>query len=83
LHAHERSLVARYAGRPFVLLGVNLDPDPTRRAEQAEAASRWGVHGLPAVFLIDARGVVRLACEGLPDIDQLDRKIEELLKEAE
>jgi hypothetical protein len=28
MYPHERSLVAKYAGKPFVFLGVNSDDDP-------------------------------------------------------
>ena len=33
MYPHERSLVERFAGKPFVLLGVNTDPDRKKLKE--------------------------------------------------
>jgi hypothetical protein len=98
LHAYERSLVSKYAGRPFVVLGVNLDRDRDmlRRVEESQnitwpswwdgrdlrIAERWHIQGLPGVFLLDAKGVIRLTSEGPPEPEKLEDKIDELLKEA-
>ena len=44
LYPHERSLVEKYEGKPFVLLGVNSDPDEVRdRVKQlmAEKGLSW------------------------------------------
>lgn len=72
---HQRDLVKRLRGQPFVVLGINLD---TSRAAQGKAeeqhevpwrswfdgregpiARRWNVRGLPVVYVLDARGVIR------------------------
>jgi hypothetical protein len=99
MYGHERSLVAKYKGRPFVLLGVNQDEDAaTLKKAQEEnqlawrswydgyrggpIARAWGIDGFPTVFLIDANGVIRYAPPGVNE-QELDRKIEELVKEAE
>ena len=40
MYGHERSLVQRYQGRPFVLLGVNTDDDAeTLKQVQEQATS--------------------------------------------
>ena len=97
MHACERSLVQRYAGQPFAVLGVNLDTErQTLLQVQARAewpslwdgadhqlAARWKVRGLPAVFLLDRHGVIRFASEGSPAPEVLERKIAELLRESE
>jgi hypothetical protein len=96
---HGRSLVEQYRHRPFVLLGVNAEPsrDGLKRVQDKERlpwrswwdgsdgaiASHWGVDGFPTVFLIDHLGVVRYESHGRPDTEELDRKIEELVQEAE
>jgi hypothetical protein len=96
---HGRSLVERYRQRPFVLLGVNSEPrrDLLKKVQEKERlpwrswwdggdgaiAAQWGVEGFPTVFLIDHEGVVRYESHGRPDPDELDRKIEELVRRAE
>jgi hypothetical protein len=45
-------------------------------------AARWGVTGLPAVYLLDHRGVVRFESPGLPDFEDLEKRIEGLVREA-
>jgi hypothetical protein len=98
LHAYERSLVSKYDGQPFVVLGVNLDPDRDvlRRVEEREQfgwrswwdgdkyriAQRWNVEQLPRVFLLDRKGVIRLVSQGPPEPAELEKKIDELLKES-
>jgi hypothetical protein len=96
---HERSLVKRYEGRPFVLLGVNVDArrETLQRAEARAAltwrswwdgsdgpiARAWKVSALPAVYLIDHQGRVRFEHTGAPDPADLERRIESLVREAE
>lgn len=94
---HERSLVQQYQGRPFALLGVNVNGDVgvQRRAEQrygltwrswsddGTISERWHVEGLPIVYLIDHRGDIRFSSMGPPDPEVLDRKIDKLVREAE
>jgi peroxiredoxin len=96
---HERSLVQRYQQRPFALLGVNTDPSPEalRKFEEKERlnwrswwdgpggpiSTQWKVQGFPTLFLIDHRGVVRYEWLGAPRDAELDRHIEDLVREAE
>jgi peroxiredoxin len=96
LHKDERSLVQKFEGQPFVILGVNNDPDPaTLRGTQREQhitwrswwdedgsiTRQWGVEGFPTLFLIDATGKIRWISPGKPSADKLQKKIEELLQE--
>ena len=95
---HERSLVRKYEGRPFVLLGIDEDDKFTtlREAQQEHhlnwrswwddghlIASQWKVEGLPTLFLLDGKGVVRWHDEGVPNEKKLEDFIERLVKETE
>jgi hypothetical protein len=98
MFGHERSLVERYRDEPFVLLGVNVDVSREvlqRTQNERELnwrswwdgpggpiATRWGVTGLPAVYLLDHRGVVRFESAGAPDFEDLEKRIENLVREA-
>jgi hypothetical protein len=94
----ERSLVQKYQGRPFALLGVDGDPDRStlQKAEKkyhlswrswwdegGAIASQWKVIGLPTLFLLDHKGVVRWQGLGVPKHHELEKRIEQLVKEAE
>lgn len=75
MYPHERSLVKRMAGKPFVLVGINTDPLP--RAKQAierermtwptfwdertsgKISTQWATRGWPAFHIIDHKGVIR------------------------
>jgi len=96
---HERSLVKQYANQPFVLLGVNEDPerDDPRKAERdgqvtwrswwdvgtnGRIASALGVRTMPALFLLDHTGRIRDRWDGVPGKMELEKRIDDLLKEA-
>ncbi|HTU93429.1 MAG TPA: TlpA disulfide reductase family protein [Gemmataceae bacterium] len=98
MFAHERSLVQKYEGRPFALLGVDEDRDrETLQKVQKEhklnwrswldkdsfIAGQWNVQGLPTLFLIDSKGMIRWHQVGVPDDKELENRIEQLVKEAE
>ena len=71
----ERSLVERFAGKPFALVGVNADDrrSRARTAVQKEninwpsfwdtsprtIATAWNVHSWPTLYILDRKGVVR------------------------
>jgi|SRR5579875_551771 peroxiredoxin len=95
---HERSLVQKYQGRPFALLGVDEDSDreSLQKAqkkynlnwrswwdEDSAIAAQWKVEGLPMLFLLDPKGMVRWQGVGVPDFKSLEQRIEQLVKEAE
>jgi hypothetical protein len=90
--------VKRFAGRPFVVLGVNAEPsaEALRKVEAKEGlpwrswwdgprgpiAQVWGVDSFPTLFLIDQRGGVRFHHVGVLPESVLAEKIEQLLKEV-
>jgi thiol-disulfide isomerase/thioredoxin len=81
LFPHERSLVERYQGKPFVLLGVNEDQkieSARRLMEKGDVVWRsfadgdsgtlshtFGVDALPSVFIIDHNGVLQYKTRGV------------------
>ena len=94
---HERSLVKRLEGKPFALIGVDLDVSKAdlKKAQQdnqitwrsffdgrgtGPIAKQWRVNGIPAIWVIDHKGVIRYK-----DVrDQaMDKAVDQLLKEAE
>ncbi len=93
---HERSLVQRYAGRPFALLGVNVDEDVAQLRQVQHRAGltwpcwhdgaggkiseAWQVDRLPAFFLIDRQGIVRWRHFGEVGPRQLEARIDEALR---
>lgn len=96
---HERSLVKRMAGRPFVLLGVSSDhtPDDLKRVQEnyeiswrswfdgrhGRIAARYRIEYYPTLYLIDHTGVIRKTFVGPPRNEVLDKDIEQLVEEAE
>jgi cytochrome oxidase Cu insertion factor (SCO1/SenC/PrrC family) len=96
MYRHERSLVERYHDKPFVLLGVNSDPDrDMARAiarqyghnwrvlwdgSEGPLAAQWKVTFWPSIYVLDARGIVRFA--QVRD-ESLDHAIETLLREMD
>jgi thiol-disulfide isomerase/thioredoxin len=97
MYPYEKSLVKRLGGKPFALLGFDVDAERTKlehamRAEQitwrswwasgdGSVARRWAVGGLPTLYLIDPNGVIRARYDGFPGADSLDRAIMTLLAE--
>jgi hypothetical protein len=99
MHTYERSLVQRYKGQPFAIVGINVDADVkqlrmTQQKEQMNWRScydgpggplcaEWGVQGFPTVFLLDQRGVVRYRYLGPPALETLEKNIATLLQEID
>ena len=44
--------------------------------------TKWGIEGFPTLYLIDAKGVIRHSWVGTPEVDELDKEVDLLLKEA-
>jgi hypothetical protein len=97
MHTYERSLVEKYQGKPFIVVGVNGDPDRDllRMAQEKEKltwhsvwdgrggpiARRFAIQGFPTVFLLDQRGVIRFKSVGAPSPEVLEQRINMLLQE--
>lgn len=93
---HERELARKYAGKPFVLLGVNADESPFKLKQTQDKAgltwpsfwdgmggpiaANWSVDRFPTFFLIDREGIVRWRCDGVPPDGELEKQIEEQLQ---
>ena len=98
MFGHERSLVQRFSGQPFVLLGINADPSKEKLQQIEEKANltwvswqdghsgpitrSYNVQAFPTLILIDQSGEIRLRQEGAPPEGLLETKIEELLREG-
>ena len=93
---HDLELYHHYAGRPFVIVGVNGDSDLARALKaKKESGLAWrsfqsgpkskivddyGVQGWPTVYLIDGEGNIRY--KG-PHSRSLDDRIRQLVSEAD
>ncbi len=85
--------------RPFVLLGVNEDADPTtaRKAQDKNGlnwrswwdkdriiARDWKLRGIPSFYLIDHKGMIQYQGHLTPSgLRDMEAKIEPLLKQVE
>lgn len=92
---HERSLVQKMQGRPFVLLGVNNDKEISRVKQSVKKnkinwrsfydgaggpiVRMFGIRSFPTIMLIDHRGVIHTSSIR----ENLDEEIEKLVKNAE
>jgi peroxiredoxin len=90
----ERALVKRYADQPFAMVGVNNDTDraklkpffvkhqitwPSIYDGADNISKQWNIKGFPAVFIIDAKGIIRYRhLRG----EALDGVVEQLVREA-
>jgi hypothetical protein len=95
---HERSLVERLQGKPFALLGVNVDPSPEAlaRAQNAHGitwrswwdsgrriASKYRVGSYPSLFLVNHDGIIRQTYRGKPRDADLESDVMRVIAEAE
>jgi hypothetical protein len=94
---HERSLVERLQDKPFALLGVSADPSPEamKRAQDRHKITwrswwdsgpirrKFDVPGFPYLFLLDAEGIIRKEYRGRPRDADLERDVNQLVREAE
>jgi thiol-disulfide isomerase/thioredoxin len=92
----ERRLMEKYTGRPFSVVGVNCGDEKKKAAivmqkqkmtwpsffdgEDGPIVTAWHISTFPAVFLIDAKGVIRL--KDPQDDYELESEIEKAVKEA-
>jgi thiol-disulfide isomerase/thioredoxin len=93
---HERSLVKRLEGKPFALLGVNLDAsrDVLKKSEEKHRitwrsffdgrdgpiSKQHNLESMPTIYVLDAMGVIRY--KGVRG-EALDRAVDLLLAERE
>jgi hypothetical protein len=93
---HERSLVKKLEGKPFALLGIDLDATKAdlKKAEEKHKvtwrswcdggegpiARTWNIKFIPMVYVLDQKGVIRYKNV---QGEQLDQAVETLLKETE
>jgi thiol-disulfide isomerase/thioredoxin len=98
LFPHEKAIVEKYRGRPFVLLGVNGDAESSeaKRARDEKELTwrswwdgpagpicrRWCIDCFPTVLLIDHTGMIRYRSDGTPNSSELDAQIEQLVREV-
>jgi len=96
MFAHERSLVQKYEGKPFVLLGVNTDAarEKLQKAQKkyelnwrswwdgsgGPISAQWKVEGFPTLFLIDHKGMIRWDSAVVPDLKRMDALIDQLVQ---
>jgi hypothetical protein len=99
MHDVERSLVEKFKGKPFAVLGVKVDGDlaALRRSEKLHNIGwrsvlddkhtnlkTYGVSGTPTLFLIDHRGrLASKAMAGAQGEQALEKSIRQLLDETE
>src|SRR4051812_32904266 len=94
---HERSLVERYQKDPFALVGINLDSSRQTLQKTVEKdqinwrngwdgdgriSTGWRIQGLPTLFVIDPKGIIRRIHLGAPDPKKLEDELEKLIAEA-
>src|SRR5437763_16782868 len=99
MHTIERSLVRKYQGKPFAVLGVKIDGDleTLRRSEKQkfltwrsiwdggrhDNSRAYNIEFTPTLFLIDHRGRQARSYPGRPDERKLGQDIDKLVNEAE
>lgn len=93
---HERSLVKRLEGKPFALLGVNLDSsrETLKKCEEKNMitwrsffdgrdgpiSKEHNIQALPRIYVLDAEGVIRY--KGVRGA-AMDRAVGQLLSELD
>ena len=93
---HERSLVKRLEGKPFALLGVNLDSsrETLKKCEEKNKitwrsffdgrggpiSKGYNIKSLPTIYVLDAKGVIRY--KGVRS-EAMDKAVDGLLRERE
>jgi peroxiredoxin len=97
LFDHERSLVNKFSGKPFALIGVNAG-DSLEKAREVvktkelnwrsffdgdseEITGQYAIEGFPTVFLIDQDGVIRHRFDGV-NPEKLDAALNQMMAQA-
>jgi thiol-disulfide isomerase/thioredoxin len=95
---HERQLVKRLEGKPFAFLGVCFDESKAEQKKAEEKheipwrswfdgrsgsiGAEWKIESIPAVYVLDANGIIRFKQTGAGG-HGLDDTVEVLLKEMQ
>src|SRR5262245_27998560 len=97
MHEHERKLVKDLEDRPFALVGVAADEERVARSlveqktvswrnwmdgPQGPIAAQYRVSGFPTLFVLDHAGIIRYKQAGFVEGDQLQKWVDELLRNA-
>lgn len=97
MYPHERTMVKKYADKPFALVGVNCESEETLRelvktqavtwrcwadGQGGPLATKWQVEAFPTIYLIDAEGVIREIISGAPDKKTIEKRIDDLLPKS-
>jgi AhpC/TSA family len=93
---HEQLLVKRLEGKPFALIGVDADEmqDTLKKTQEDKKmtwrsffdgtngpiAKAWRIEALPAIYVVDGKGVIRYKDVRGEDMDQA---VDRLLKQTE
>ena len=87
---HEKQLVARFAGKPFALIGISTDgvgthvlPWPNIDDENASINQKWRIEAIPTFVLINPQGEIVGRWVGAQDLPQIDKAIERELELVE
>jgi thiol-disulfide isomerase/thioredoxin len=93
---HEREMVERLQGKPFVLVSISADAEKETltkfltkekmpwthwwNGKEGGIIEDWDVQGYPTIYVLDAQGVIRYR-----DVrgEQMERAVNQLLKEME
>jgi thiol-disulfide isomerase/thioredoxin len=88
---HEKQLFARFAGKPFALIGISIDrteddltkfigknglPWPNIFDENEKISQNWRIDAVPTFVLINALGEIVGRWEGSEDLPEIDIAIE-------
>ncbi|WP_373649726.1 trypsin-like peptidase domain-containing protein [Schlesneria sp. DSM 10557] len=94
MYRNERRMVELQQGRPYVLLGVNCDPESVLdRLVATEIVTwrcwadgvggpiftEWQVDELPMIYLIDHQGIIRHKFDEVPDSEDIDRALAQMV----
>lgn len=95
---HARDLVKQYKDQPFAMVGVNSDNSEKDQKECEEKnemswrsfhdgregpiCDKWNISGIPTIYVLDPKGVIRFKAMGFPGEEVLARKVDELIKET-
>lgn len=94
---HERSLVKEMQGKPFALLGVDLDSTRKELQDAVEKehltwrnwfdgrdgslVKQWNIQAIPTFYILDAQGVIRFKGIHADSGPEIDKDVHTLPKE--